>query len=154
MTRRKKNKEVVQGSASGLGPAPAAHTGAQPSRNEIPPGATRKAFDRETIGGVTPGSPLGDRHMQGTPAGGGEFGGLAGSNVGHGEPLEEGEEDVEEEPGYGGISGGAVGGTPAGGRSSGGRIHRGFAPASQTRRGDSTIGGAAKGTPAGKKRKK
>lgn len=139
-TKKDKAKGAPQGSASGLGPAPAANAGANPSGHEIPPGATRKAFDREENGGVTPGSPLGDRHMEGTPGGGDETGGLAGSNVGTGEPLEEGEVDREEEFGYGGVSGGAVGGTPAQKRASGGTVRGGFSPGSGSSRGDSTVG--------------
>ena len=62
--------------------SPLPNTGSEP----VPPGATRRAFDREDNGGGTPGSPLGDRHAQGTPAGGTAFGGLAGSNVDAGDP--------------------------------------------------------------------
>jgi hypothetical protein len=49
-----------------------ANTGSEPT----PPGATRWAFDREDNGGMTPATPLGDRHAQGTPAGGTSVGGL------------------------------------------------------------------------------
>src|SRR5688572_22544511 len=41
-----------------------------PPRDEVPPGATRRAFDREDNGGTTPGTPLKDRHASGTPLGG------------------------------------------------------------------------------------
>ncbi|HLJ94120.1 MAG TPA: hypothetical protein VKU02_13115 [Gemmataceae bacterium] len=121
-----------------------------PPKEPVPPGATRKAFEREDLGGVTPGSPLGDRHAAGTPGGGTEVGGLGGTNIGEGSPenadlerfmgtgLPE-EDPEEEEPPYAGPSGGAVGGTPAEGRSSGGQIHRGLAPEGG-HRGDSTIG--------------
>jgi hypothetical protein len=116
----------------------------------LPPGATRKAFEREDLGGGPPGSPLGDRHAAGTLGGGTEVGGLGGTNIGEGAPenadLEEpmatgvNPENLEAEgPPYAGISGGAVGGTPAEGRSSGGKLHRGLA-AEGTHRGDSTIG--------------
>lgn len=116
---------------------------------EVPPGATRRAFDREPNGGGD-WSPPGDRHAAGTPGGGSEVGGLGGTTIGEGAPenadLEEtmgtGENEYNEEfegPPYGGISGGAVGGTPAQGRSSGGRTHRGIAPGG-VHRGDSTIG--------------
>src|SRR5207237_2168389 len=97
-----------------------------PRREEIPPGATRRAFDREDNGGGPPGSPLGDRHAAGDPAGGAEFGGLAGSNVDDGTPVE-GEPEEPDGP-YAGHAGGAVGGTPAEGRASGGKIHGGLAP--------------------------
>lgn len=64
------------------------HTRARKTeRDEVPPGATRRAFDREDNGGVTPGSPLGDRHAAGEPGGGTETGGLGGSNVGDGSPV-------------------------------------------------------------------
>lgn len=56
-------------------------------RERIPPGATRRAADRT----ARPWSPndhaeLDDRHAAGTPAGGTEVGGLAGSNAGDGTP--------------------------------------------------------------------
>ena len=55
-----------------------ANTGSGP----VPPGATRKAFDREDNGGGTPGSPLGDRYAAGTPGGGTEEGGGTGGGGG------------------------------------------------------------------------
>jgi hypothetical protein len=94
-----------------------------------------------------------DIHAAGTPGGGAAAGGLAGTNVGDGDPdnadLEdalgsgiadqsEDEEDQDSVP-YSGPSGGAVGGTPAGGRASGGNVHRGIDPGN-THRGDSTLG--------------
>jgi hypothetical protein len=123
----------------------------QASQAPVPPGATRKAFEREDLGGGPPGSPLGDRHAAGTPGGGTEVGGLGGTNIGEGEPddvdLEKrlgtgvaDEPAEEQEPPYAGISGGAVGGTPAEGRSSGGQVQGGIAP-DGVHRGDSTIGG-------------
>ena len=112
--------------------------------NEVPPGATRQAFDREDNGGGPAGSSLGDPHATGDPAGGTEVGGLAGSNVGDGTPFEdEGPwkaEYGEENGPYAGISGGAVGGTPAQGRAVGGTVSGGFSPGSGDSRGDSTIG--------------
>ena len=128
-----------------------ANTGSEP----VPPGATRRAFDREDNGGGTPGSPLGDRHAQGTPGGGTAVGGLGGTNIDEGSPqnanLEEAvgaspedQEDAEEGQGYAGHAGGAVGGSPAEGRSSGGKIHGGLAPGG-SHRGDSTIGSKPKG---------
>lgn len=53
----------------------------------IPPGATRRAFDSDLRPGEQP-SPAGDEHAAGTPGGGTEFGGLAGSNFGDGNPDE------------------------------------------------------------------
>ena len=111
-------------------------------RREVPPGATRKAFDREDNGGGPRGSPLGDRHAAGTPAGGGELGGLGGSNVGDGEPIDdptEVEGVPDDAPPYAGHAGGAVGGTPAEDRASGGNVHHGYDPGA-AHRGDSTIG--------------
>jgi hypothetical protein len=117
----------------------------------VPPGATRKAFDREDNGGGPPGSPLGDRHAAGDPGGGAEFGGLAGSNVDDGTPVEE--EPPEPDGPYAGHSGGAVGGSPAEGRSSGGRTHGGLAPGS-SHRGDSTIGSDPEKTEEGRRGRK
>jgi hypothetical protein len=117
-------------------------------RQPVPEGATQKAFDRTSRLGGPPATPAGDRHAQGTPAGGTEVGGLGGTNIDEGSPqnadLEEVmsgdvEEEAEDEGAYGGFSGGAVGGTPAGRRTSGGRTHRGLRPGG-VHRGDSTIG--------------
>ncbi len=92
-----------------------------------------------------------DRHAAGTPGGGAASGGLAGTNIGSGDP-DDAELELEAEmgsgttepdegggPPYSGPSGGAVGGTPAEGRASGGRIQHGIAP-DGSQRGDSTIG--------------
>jgi hypothetical protein len=74
----------------------------------------------------------GDIYAAGTPGGGTASGGLAGTNVGHGDPdeadledaLGNGEEDTAGEdldaPPYSGHAGGAVGGTPAEKRAKGG----------------------------------
>lgn len=115
----------------------------------VPPGATGKAAEQQLP--TEPPSDLGDPHAAGTPGGGTAVGGLAGTNVGHGEPenadLErafgssggDDEEDAEElNTAYGGPAGGAVGGTPAGKRNVGGKTRRGLAPGRH--RGDSTIG--------------
>lgn len=123
-----------------------------PKGSPIPPGATQKASDRTARPGGPPATPTGDRHAIGTPGGGSEVGGLAGSNVGDGAPdnvdLEEvmgsgvqGENIEEEGPPYGGMSGGAVGGTPAEKRSKGGKLRgdEGIRPGAG-HRGDSTIG--------------
>jgi hypothetical protein len=94
-----------------------------PSWQENPPaGARRAAFDREPNGGEPRPSGLGDPHAAGDPGGGDESGGLAGSNIGDGTPLQP--EAPEEESAYAGPSGGAVGGTPAQGRSKGGHVYR------------------------------
>jgi DnaK suppressor protein len=84
-----------------------------------------------------------DSFAAGTAGGGTAIGGLAGTNIGDGDPenvdlespLGTGRSDVEiesveenEVPAYSGRSGGAVGGTPAGKRVVGGKIHRGIAP--------------------------
>lgn len=125
----------------------------------IPPGATQEASDRTSRPGGPPPTPLDDPYGIGTPGGGSEVGGLAGTNEGDGAPDDDAElsaamagEDLDNGPvdenedgtAYGGISGGAVGGTPAEGRSSGGNIRGdnpvgGIAPGG-THRGDSTVG--------------
>jgi RNA polymerase-binding transcription factor DksA len=83
-----------------------------------------------------------DIHAAGTAGGGTAVGGLAGTNLGAGDPIDadletatgSGQFDVEIEGGepelgaYSGPSGGAVGGTPAGKRSVGGKVHHGIAP--------------------------
>lgn len=119
------------------------------SNQPIPPGATRKAWDAIERPGGPPHTPLDDRHALGTPGGGTEVGGLAGTDIGDGAPenadLDEAmagtleEEAREDSPPYSGTSGGAVGGTPAEGRTSGGRTHGGIRPGG-VHRGDSTIG--------------
>ncbi len=99
----------------------------------------------------------------GTPGGGSSVGGLGGTNVGDGAPVNADIDDAlagvvddndaaaEEEPledriAYSGHAGGAVGGTPAEGRASGGQIHGGLAPGG-THRGDSTVGADDDQTP-------
>ena len=77
-----------------------------------------------------------DQHASGTPGGGSALGGLAGTNVGDGEPDDEpletamgsGSFDVTDEAdepaaddAYSGPSGGAIGGSPANKRSTGGK---------------------------------
>ena len=116
-------------------------------------GARAQASDRTSRPGGPPATPLDDPFALGTPGGGSELGGLAGTNEGDGAPDNDAElsaamagEDLDAVPpeeedatGYGGISGGAVGGTPAEGRSSGGATHGGIAPGG-SHRGDSTVG--------------
>ncbi len=123
--------------------------GKKPVRPEpIPPGATRRASDHD----LRPGEPAPpnppDEEAAGTPGGGTEVGGLAGTNVGDGSPenadleraMAPGEEPEEEGgPPYAGPAGGAVGGTPAQGRAVGGHTGGGLAPGG-SHRGDSTIG--------------
>jgi len=100
------------------------------------------------------GEASGDIHAAGTPGGGTAYGGLAGTNIGDGDPdnapLEDAlgsgvrendespDEDEEQEEAFGGTAGGAVGGTPANKRAKGGQGAR-FAP-DPIHRGDSTIG--------------
>src|SRR5947209_3365455 len=55
-------------------------------RRPIPPGATQEASDRTSRPGGPPATPLDDRHAIGTPGGGSEIGGLAGTNEGEGDP--------------------------------------------------------------------
>ncbi len=118
-------------------PHEAPNTGAE----DIPPGATRRAFDRpENPDHGPPSSGAGPRHASGDPRGGAE---LNDSRQRHHEDLvpygTRPEEDDRDDVPYAGPSGGAVGGTPAGGRSRGGQIHRGIDPGGG-HRGDSTIG--------------
>jgi hypothetical protein len=101
----------------------------------------------------------GDSHAAGTPGGGTAAGGLAGTNVGDGDPANADLEDAlgsgvrdsggedEDAPAYGGPSGGAVGGTPAEKRAKGGRRGDRLPPRAERltpggdRPIDSTIGG-------------
>jgi hypothetical protein len=126
-------------------------TQGDPSR--VSGGTTTKASDRdERPDGKPRHTPAGTSpSAAGTPGGGTEVGGLAGTNINEGSPqnadLEyyagsEAEEFAPEKEGgepYAGHAGGAVGGTPAGGRASGGQTHRGLRPGG-VHRGDSTIG--------------
>ncbi|HVW01763.1 MAG TPA: hypothetical protein VHB77_15535 [Planctomycetaceae bacterium] len=106
--------------------------------------STRPDEDQKFQSGRRP-----DRFAAGTPGGGTEVGGLAGTNVGDGDPDNADLEtpmgtSVEEEedagPPYSGHAGGAVGGTPAQGRVTGGDAGDRIAP-DGSHRGDSTIGG-------------
>lgn len=128
------------------------HSGAPVNINIGRPGqgpATADPFDhrpeREKPVNVTDDAPStrieprtvdqGDVHAAGTPGGGSAIGGLAGTNVGEGDPEHKNLDDAmgsgnfdvaaEEEKdgpeGYAGPSGGAVGGTPAGKRAVGGK---------------------------------
>jgi hypothetical protein len=132
--RRKQKTERNKGDEEKLGG----------QQDAIPPGATRKAFDRENLGGGPPGSPLGDPHATDDDESAVEPGALPGSDVGRRElPDEEelAEERYEDEHGpFAGRAGGAVGGSPAEFRASGGKIHGGFSPGSGSTRGDSTLG--------------
>jgi hypothetical protein len=123
----------------------------KPKRPEpIPPGATRRASDHD----LRPGEPAPpvppDEEAVGTPGGGSEVGGLAGTNIGDGAPenadleraMAPGTDVAEpdsEGPPYGGSHGGAVGGTPAEGRARGGHMRHGIRPGG-SHHGDSTIG--------------
>lgn len=123
-----------------------------PFQDDIPPGAKRKAFDREDNGGGPEGSPLGDRHAIGDTSGSGLVGESAPLND---EDLEETRGDDENGP-FAGHAGGAVGGTPAEGRASGGRLHgKGFSPGSGSSRSDSTVGSppAPTGKPTNRRRR-
>jgi hypothetical protein len=123
----------------------------KPVRPEpIPPGATRQASDHDLRPWEEPSSMSGDEAAAGTPGGGTEVGGLAGSNFGDGTPQGEelnramgrGDNEPEaegEQPPFSGIHGGAVGGTPAEGRAAGGHMDHGIAPGG-SHPGDSTIG--------------
>lgn len=120
----------------------------------LPPGATKKAFERPETPRTGPSESQRDIHAAGTPAGGSEVGGLGGTNIGDGAPenadlertmadtLPDDTETADPNapgPAYGGRSGGAVGGAIAQGRSKGGTTHGGLRPGGD-QRGDSTIG--------------
>lgn len=93
-----------------------------------------------------------DIHAAGTAGGGTAIGGLAGTNLGEGDPddgdLEEAmgsgnydqalDEDHEDTTAYSGPAGGAVGGSVADGRTTGGKTGHGLAP--KPDRGDSPVG--------------
>jgi hypothetical protein len=115
-----------------------------------PPGATRRAADHDLRPGEPPSPDPYDETAAGTPGGGSELGGLAGTNEGDGAPDDPRLNDVlgrgdlapeaeGEAPPFSGPSGGAVGGTPAEGRASGGHMDHGLAPGGG-HRGDSTVG--------------
>src|SRR5437660_870499 len=93
---------------------------ARKSVAEVPPGATRQAFDRPVDpGGGPPGSGAGPRHAAGDE--GSEIESYGEADTAHPsmEPEREEEMPLEQGPPYAGPSGGAVGGTPAQRRSSG-----------------------------------
>jgi hypothetical protein len=118
--------------------------------NPVPPGATKAASDHD----LRPGEPS-DRtpsgeEAVGTPGGGTEVGGLAGTNSDDGDPVltnldramgsdARGEDSEDGGPPYAGISGGAVGGTPANVRASGGHERHGIRPGGVPHA-DSTVG--------------
>jgi len=116
----------------------------------LPPGATKAASDHDLRPGEPPDRTPAGEEAVGTPGGGTEVGGLAGTNIDDGDPdnanLDKamgsnarGEDSEEGGPPYAGHSGGAVGGAIAQGRSSGGHQHHGIAPGGGSH-GDSTIG--------------
>jgi hypothetical protein len=105
----------------------------------IPPGATRKAFDRpENPERGAPARGAGDRHATGEPGGGNLVTGLV-ENEDADSAMGVPPDDERDEDAYGGVSGGAVGGTPAGQRARGGKVRGGIKPEG-VHRGDSTIG--------------
>ncbi|HEY7426007.1 MAG TPA: hypothetical protein VH682_17385 [Gemmataceae bacterium] len=118
--------------------------------NPIPPGATKAASDHDLRPGEpTDRTPAGEEAV-GTPGGGTEVGGLAGTNIDDGDPVltnpdramgsnARGEDSEEGGPPYAGHSGGAVGGVPAEGRASGGHERHGISPGGVPH-GESTIG--------------
>jgi hypothetical protein len=68
-----------------------------PPGEEVPPGATRKAFDRPMDpGGGPPGSASGGIEAAGTPLGGTEVGGLGGTTIGDGAPINTDMDRIEE----------------------------------------------------------
>jgi DnaK suppressor protein len=118
-----------------------------PAADEGPEGVVSETAESEVLftdlePDEMPGVAAGDIHAAGTAGGGTAVGGLAGTNVGDGEPDEEDldaamgsgnfdvaiETDESDEIPYSGASGGSVGGTPAGKRATGGKKARGIAP--------------------------
>ena len=91
----------------------------------IPPGATKKAWERPTEpGGGKPGSGGGPRHAAADELTDDEAEGREETEDTMGSPLPEEEDELEQGPPFSGISGGAVGGTPAEKRAKGGRTKR------------------------------
>lgn len=118
--------------------------------NPVPPGATKAASDHDLRPGEPPDRTPSGEEAVGTPGGGTEVGGLAGTNLGDGDPVltnldramgsdARGEDSEENDPAYAGPTGGSVGGTPAQGRASGGHQRHGVSPGGVPH-GDSTIG--------------
>ena len=126
---------------------------ANPTTDEIPPGATKAAADRPIHrGGGAPGSGAGPRHATNDPDSPDESYEAVDSNDPLAEaPLDE-EETLVDGPPYSGRSGGAVGGSPAELRSSGGHLdHPIYVESSH--RGDSTIGSRPQRLPTPKPRR-
>jgi hypothetical protein len=118
--------------------------------NPIPPGATKAASDHDLRPGEPPDRTPSGEEAVGTPGGGTEVGGLAGTNTGDGDPVlsnldramgsdARGEDSEDGGPPYAGPAGGAVGGTPADLRASGGHQRHGIVPGGTTPA-DRTIG--------------
>src|SRR5579871_3177854 len=118
--------------------------------NPVPPGATKAASDHDLRPGEPPDRTPSGEEAVGTPGGGTEVGGLAGTNIDDGDPVltnldramgsdARGEDSEDGGPPYAGTSGGAVGGTPAEGRASGGHQRHGVRPGG-TPPADRTIG--------------
>jgi len=105
----------------------------------VPPGATTRAFERDTtpeeeeLGSRTP------YHAAADPDSPDESYEATDTNEPLADVPQEELDPLEKGPPYAGSSGGAVGGTPAQGRSSGGRTEHGIDPGG-VHRGDSTIG--------------
>lgn len=111
-----------------------AHAVAPPTHGKSPAANIGTAGDQAPLTDLqadAAGDP--DTHAAGTAGGGTAVGGLAGTNIGEGEPenanLEEamGSNNADTDT-YSGPAGGAVGGTPADKRSVGGKMNRGGAP--------------------------
>jgi hypothetical protein len=118
--------------------------------NPVPPGATKAASDHDLRPGEPPDRTPAGEEAVGTPGGGTEVGGLAGTNIADGDPVltnldramgsnARGEDSEEGGPPYAGTSGGAVGGTPAQVRASGGHQRHGIRPGGKPSA-DRTIG--------------
>lgn len=115
--------------------------GGTPTKRKPKPKRSRKGPGVTTFTDLEPEQRVGepsDPHAAGTAGGGTAIGGLAGTNIGNGDPTDEldeatgsgnfdtaTEEDDPRTDGYGGPTGGAVGGTPANKRVVGGKTRRG-----------------------------
>jgi hypothetical protein len=92
---------------------------------EVPPGATARAFDRPTQRGRgKPGSGAGPRHAADDERSVNEEYGAVDINEPGADVTADLEAEAQQEQGFGGPSGGAVGGTPANKRAKGGRRTR------------------------------
>ena len=128
----------------GYGPAPP-RGGRESPAGEPTPAKGRPEIPFTDLEAARTKKSADDVHAVGTAGGGTAIGGLAGTNVGHGDPAgapledaigsgnfdtraEDEGEGAEESTAFAGPTGGAVGGTPANKRATGGKTRRGVSP--------------------------